>query len=116
MPITQEPNRGRVLSLSLLTGHWFLSAPKQVGANVRAVARERSRHPPFPAAVHIADAPIELREGILRCLSIAVDLVFQFTNPSSLLRVLRALPCALWLPVIDPSHLALREDNAFATQ
>jgi hypothetical protein len=28
------PPRGRLASPSLLTGHWFLSAPKQVGANV----------------------------------------------------------------------------------
>jgi hypothetical protein len=77
--------------------------------------RASDRATPFSAAVHMADAPIELREGILRCLSIAPDLVFQLTNPSSLLRVLRALPCALWLLVIDPSHLdSLREDNAFA--
>jgi hypothetical protein len=63
-------------------------------------------HPSFAAAVHITDAPIELREGILRCLLIALELVFQLTNPSSLLRVLRAPPCALCLPLIDRSHLA----------
>jgi hypothetical protein len=40
--------------------------------------------------VQVADAPIELLQSILGRLSIALELVFQFTNPSSLLRVLRA--------------------------
>jgi hypothetical protein len=58
--------------------------------------------------VQIANAPIELLESILRCLSIALDLPSQFTYPSSLLRVLRAPLCALCLLVIDGSHLASR--------
>ena len=79
-----------VLSRILLTRHWFLRALKQRGANVRAVACERPRNPPTPLAVYIADTPIELLESVLRCLSIALGLVFQFANPSSLLPVLRA--------------------------
>jgi len=46
-----QSNGAPLASLSLLTGHWLLSAPQQVGTNVRAVACERSRHRPSPGAV-----------------------------------------------------------------
>jgi hypothetical protein len=36
----------------------------------------------FPATVQIADARIELLQGILRCVSIALHLLFELTDPS----------------------------------
>ena len=69
----------------------------------------------FPATVHIADAPIELLQSILRCSSIALHLVFELTDPSSLLRT-PALVLCLRVSVSSQlsatgNHDLLREDE-----
>jgi hypothetical protein len=43
---------------------------------------KRSRYPLFSRAGHIADAPIELLQGVFRCLSIALHLGFGLTDSS----------------------------------
>jgi hypothetical protein len=72
-----------------LTGYWLFSPPEQVGAYVPAIACERSRYPPFPTAVQVADAPIELLQRVLRRLAIALHLTLELTDPGASLRFLR---------------------------
>ena len=64
------------VSRSPLTRHWFLRAPKQTRADEGTVVRKRSGYGHSVRAVQIADAPIELLEGILRCLSVTLQFSF----------------------------------------
>jgi hypothetical protein len=58
-------------------------------AGITAV--KRSHYPPLSRGVHIADAPIELLQGVFRCLSIALHLGFGLTDSSPPLCVLSGL-------------------------
>src|SRR4029450_7083370 len=77
--------------VDLLTGHWLLSPLHEVCADVGTVVREPFRYPDLARAMHVADTPVELLQSILRRLSIALYLVFGFTNPPAL----PSVPCTL---------------------
>src|SRR3954471_1324155 len=93
------PSRVGLLFAGLLAWQRLLRAAHELLADVGAVLRQRPGDVRLANAVQVADRPVELLEGVLRGLAVAVGLL--------LLRVVRVL-----LVVLRHQLLAFRDSSS----